>query len=277
MKKYIVLSLLLIVTCVLFGQEEIVKKKYVPEPPPVWIKESRKAAESNYIETFADAFNDPNILIGVFEWPTRIPHRTRLSTGEILEDMPGYHEATIRFSLTKLHCFKPIKGKPPEPVVLVTTLPPPMLEGTLSIPEFIPLLGSKWVLALKKTSKEYRISRFGGEDVEKYKFINDRTTFSVFRYGHGALCLKWSDYKKMLPKLPEPRKPSHLIEVTESIVEDFNDIQQIIPIMQKEKINPNELASITNTSKALKTDAAKSIFAEVLRGKSGKVQDPNDV
>jgi len=275
MKKYIVLSLLLIVTCVLFGQEKPVKND-PPEPIPLWVIEARKAAGSNYVETFADAFKDPNILIGVFEWPTRIPHRTRLSTGEILEDMPGYHEATIRFSLTKLHCFKPIKGKPPEPVVLVTTLPPPMLEARPRIPGFIPLLGSKWVLALKKTSKEYRISRFGGEDVEKYKFINDRTMFSVFRYGHGALCLKWSDYKKMFPKLPEPRKPSHLIEVTESIVEDFNDIQQIIPIMQKEKINPNELASITKTLKALKSDVAKSIFEKVLADRSQKAQDPND-
>ena len=275
MKKYTALSLLLVVTCVLLGQEKSAKNA-PPKQPSYWLKEGWKAAESNYVETFADAFKDPNILIGVFEWPTSIPHRTRLSTGEILEDMPGYHEATIRFSLTKLHCVKPMKGKPPEPVVLVTTLPPPMLEGTLSIPAFIPPLGSKWVLVLKKTSKEYRISRFGGEDVEKYKFINDRTMFRVFRYGHGALCLKWSDYKKMFPKFPETKKPSYLVEVPESIVDDFKAIQRVVPYIQKEKKDPNEMAAITNTSKALKTEVAKSIFAKVLSGKSGKVQDPND-
>lgn len=275
MKKYIVLSILLVVTCVLFGQEKPVKN-YVPKPPPAWIKEARMAAGSNYVETFADALKDPNILIGVFEWPARIPHRTRLSTGKILEDMPGYQEAMIRFSLTKLHCVKAMKGKPPELVVLVTTLMPPMLETRRSIPAFIPLMGSRWVLALKKTSKEYRISRFGGEDVEKYKFINDRTMFRVFRYGHGALCLKWSDYKKMFPKLPEPKKPSHVVKVTESIIDDFKAIQLVIPYTQKEKKDPNEMAAITNTSKALKTDVAKSIFAKVLSGKSGKVQDPND-
>ncbi len=274
MKKYTALSLLLVVSCVLFGQEKP-GENYISEPPPAWIKEAGIAAESNYVETFAQAFKDPNILIGVFEQPTEVSRNT-LSSGQILEDLPGYLEAMIRFSLSKLRCIKPIKGQSPEPVVLVTGLMPPVIEARPRIPAFTPLMGSKWVLALKKTSKEYRISRFGGQDIEKYKFINDRTMFRVLRYGHGALCLKWSDYKTMFPNIPEPNKPSHLVEVTESIVEDFNNIQQIIPIMQKEKINPNELASITNTSKALKTNVAKSIFEKVLADRFQKAQDPND-
>ncbi len=265
MKKYIVLSILLVVTCVLFGQEKR-RKNYVSKPPPAWIREARMAAGSNYVDTFAQAFKDPNILIGVFERPPGVSRDT-LSSGEILEDLPGYQKAVIRFSLSKLRCIKPIKGQSPEPVVLVTKLMPPILEARPRIPAFIPLKGSKWVLALKKTSKEYRISRFGGQDVEKYKFINDRTMFRVFRYGHGALCLKWPEKKK---------KPRYLVKVTESLVDDFKAIQRVVPYIQKEKKDPNEMAAITNTSKALKTDVAKSIFAKVLNGKSGKVQDPND-
>jgi len=251
MKKHIVLSMLLVVTCVLFGQEKRGENR-VSKPRPAWVREGRMAAGSNYVDTFAQAFKDPNILIGVFEYPSG-PARNTLSSGEILEDSPGYLEAAIRFNLKMLRCIKPIKGQSPEPVVLVPRLFPPILEARPRIPAFIPLAGSKWVLALKKTSKEYRIARFG-ENIEKYKFINDRTMFMVFRYGHGALCLKWADVKK----------PSHVVKVPESIVDDFEAIQRVIPYTQKEKIDPNELAAITKTWQALKTDVAKSIFAKAV-------------
>jgi hypothetical protein len=266
MKKYIVLSVLLAVTCVLFGQD--IPADSVSEPMPDWIREAKKAAGSNYIETFAHAFKDPNILIGVFELQTGVS-RTTLSTGKVLEDLPGYHEAMIRFSLSKLKCIQPIKGTPHEPVVLVTALMPPVIEARPRIPAFVPLMGSKWILALKKTSKEFRISRFGGQDVEKYTFINDRTMFRVLRYGHGTLCLKFSDFKKIFPNRPEPKKPAHVVQVTEDLVGDFKAIQIVVPYTQKEKKDPNEITAIENTSKALKTDAAKSIFAKVLSGKSG--------
>jgi len=266
MRKYTALSLLLVVTCVLLGQEESTRD----DPPkliPLRVKEARIAAESNYVETFTDAFKDPNVLIGVFERPKRFPYDTTLSSGENLRDIGS----EILYKFTALYCVKPIKGEFTEPIIFVYTFP--YIYSSLSarppIPEFYPAPGSKWVLALKKTSREYRIARFSEEikEIEKYKFLNDNTLFMPFRYGHGALCLKWPEKKK---------EPRYLVKVSESIVEDFNDIQQVIPIMQKEKIDPNELAAITNTSKALKTDVAKSIFAKVLSGKSGKVQDPND-
>jgi hypothetical protein len=275
MKRYIVLSILLVATCVLFGQEKPGKNS-VSKPPPIWVREGEMAAGSNYVDTFAEAFKDPNMLIGVFEYPSE-PSRNTLSSGEILEYIPGYHQASIRFNLNMLKCIKPIKGQSPEPVVLVPTLFPPMVEERPSIPAFTPLMGSKWILALKKTSKEYRISRFG-DQIEKYEFLNDRTMFTVSRYGHGALCLKWvGDYKKIFPKFtPKAKKPSDLVEFTESLVDDFKAIQLVIPYTQKEEKDPNEMAAITNTSKALKTAAAKTIFAKVLSDTSVKVQDPND-
>lgn len=260
MKKYIVLSLLLVVTCVLSGQEKPVKN-YVPKPPPVGV---------GAVETFAQAFTDPNVFIGVFECSPKSSFTT-LSSGEILENMPGYLEALNRFSM--LYRVKPIKGKFVEPIIFVCTLPPPLFEFDRGrrLPGFIPPFGSKWVLALEKTSKEYRIARFG-KDIEKYKFLNDRTMLEVLWYGYGALCLKWPEKDKKFP-FPEP---PYLVKVPESIVDDFKAIQRVVPYTQKERMDPNEMAAITNTSKALKTDVAKSIFAKVLSGKSGKVQDPND-
>ena len=267
MKKYIKLSLLLLIAPILlFGQEKPVKN----DPPkliPLRVKEARIAAESNYVETFADAFKDPNVLIGVFERPKRFPYDTTLSSGENLRDIGS----EILYKFTALYCVKPIKGEFTEPIIFVYTFP--YIYSSLSarppIPEFYPAPGSKWVLALKKTSREYRIARFSEEikEIEKYKFLNDNTLFMPFRYGHGALCLKWPEKKE---------EPRYLVKVPESIVEDFNDIQQVIPIMQKEKIDLNDEVALNETRNGLKTDPAKSIFEKVLSGKSGKVQDPND-
>lgn len=260
MKNYIVLSILLVVTCVLFGQEKP-GKNYVPKPPPAWIKEARMAAHSTYIEIFADAFKDPNVFIGVFERPEQsiksIP-ATTLSSGEILEELPGYWEAMTRFGLIKLRCVKSTKGKFTEPVVFV--IRPPLMRRVAGppVPPFIPPRESKWVLALKKTSKGYRIARLG-KDIEEYnKFFNDRTVFSLFGCGHGALCLKWPEKEK---------EPPYLVQVPESIIDDFEAIQRLIPYTQKEKKAPNEMAAITTTSKDLKSEVAKSIFAKVLSDK----------
>jgi len=266
MKNYVSLCLLLTVTSALFGQERHVKNSE-PNSPPVWLKEARMAAESNYIESFADAFRDPNILIGVFERPLEVGELTHstLSSGEVLEDFPGYREATRRYKLNKLRCIKALKGSPPEPVVFVPTFVYIFrsLYERPPVPPFVPLHGSRWVLALRKTSQEYRIERFG-KGIEKYKFFNDRTVFNLFRGGHGAL---WPEKKE---------EPSYLVKVSESVVEDFNDIQQVIPIMLKEKTDPNDEAVLNETRNGLKTDPAKSIFEKLSADKPGKIQDAND-
>jgi hypothetical protein len=268
MKKYIVLSLMLIMTCVLLGQEKPVAS-YVPETSPASKKEFEMAARSNYVETFAEAFNDPNVLIGVFEMPkplTTSVSTTTLSSGEILEELPGYWEAMTQFGLIKLRCVKSIKGEFTEPMVFLISPPLMLTLYDTRIPAFIPFSGTKWVLALQKTSQEYRITKLG-KDIEKYKFFNDQTVFTLFRWGHGALCLKWPEKEK---------EPPYMVKVSESIVGDLEAIQRVFPYTQKEKKDPNEMAALTNTSKALKTDVAKSIFAKVLSGKSIKAQDPND-
>jgi hypothetical protein len=255
MKKYIELSLLfLIAPILLFGQEEPAGRLLKPFPPG-----------SGAVETFANAFADPNVFIGVFEYSPK-SSLTTLSTGDILENIPGYGEACNRFSLSELRCTKPIKGRFVEPVTFISTIIPPIFEARPMLPGFCPHYGSKWVLALEKTSQEYRIYRFG-KDIEKYKFLNDHTMFEVLWYGYGALCLTWPEKKE---------EPPYLVKVPESIVNDLEAIQRVVPYAQKEKRDPNEMAALTNTSKALKTDVAKSIFAKVLSGKYIKAQDPND-
>jgi hypothetical protein len=272
MKRYIALFMLLVVTCISLGKNRPVKD---PErkPAPAWVQEARLAAGSDYVETFAEAFTDPNILIGVFENPLKFSPTT-LSSREVLEYLPGFYKAMRQFNLRRLRSVKPIKGKFPEPVCFTRMGLPPMVEGRPSIPPVVTPKGSKWVLALKKTSNKERISRYGHkDDIEKYKFINDHTMFTVSRYGHGALCLKWPEPKKESRQFPKPR---FVVQVPESIVGDFEAILRVMPHIRKEKIDPNGVAAIDKTSKILKTDAAKSIFAEVLGDKLQKAQDPNE-
>ena len=85
MKEYIILFLILTLACIVFGQENPAKNEVPKSYSKEWLAESRKAAKSNLVETFADAFKDPNIIIGIFEhFP--LVSRTTLSSGEILED-----------------------------------------------------------------------------------------------------------------------------------------------------------------------------------------------
>jgi len=258
---------LIAMTYVVLGQETPMQN-YVPEPP-AWIREELDWAKSDYVETFTDAFKDPNVLIGIFERPEpKSITTTVLSSGEILEQLPGYWEGMDRCG-PMLRCVRPIKGTFSEPVVFVVC--PPLvrrLTGPLPQP-FIPVFGSRWVLALKKTSQQYRIERFG-KDIQDFQFLNDRTVFILFRGGHGALCLKWPTEDKRWAR------PENLVEVPDSIVADFEAIQRVIPYVSKGKKDANEIYLITNTSKALKTDVAKSIFVRLLSDRPGKVQDSND-
>lgn len=258
MKKHIALFLIfLIVPIISFGQEKP-DMNDVPRTPPVWEKEFEKAACSNYVEAITEAFNDPNVFIGVLEKPKLLPNSvpaTILTSGEILEELPGYWEAMMRTGLIQLRCVKSIKGKFAEPVVFV--IPPPLMRTLhdTRIPVFIPFSETKWVLALQKTSDEYRIARLG-TDIKKYKFFNDETVFSLFHWGHGALCLKWPEKQK---------EPECLVKVSEGIVKDLEAIGQAMPHIQKKKLEPVDIAALEKTKHDLKTAHAKSIFDRLMQ------------
>jgi hypothetical protein len=252
-KRLTTIIMLLVMPAILLGQRI---------EPPKWELEELSTPYSNHNETFVDAFKDPNIFIGVFEWASS---GIKLFSGETIGDLPGYTAAKIRFNLSALRCVTSIKGKFDESVIFISTFGPPIFEGRPRIPSFIPLSGSKWVLALKKTSSASRLERFG-KDIEKYPFLNDRTMFVFFRYGYGALCLKWPE--------GTPEREG-LKKVPDSMVEDLEAIVKVMPYIKKEKKDANDTASINKASAALKNDLAKSIFERVSGQKVPKAQDPN--
>jgi hypothetical protein len=256
-KRLTTITILLVTPAILLGQRI---------EPPKWELEELSTPYSNHTDTFTDAFKDPNILIGVFEYPNN-PSETNLSSGKSILSQTGYGEASNRYNLRVLHLVRSIKGSFSEPVVVVVGVGlTPMFEGRPLIPMLSPGPGSKWILALKKTSQASRLERFG-KDIEKYPFLNDRTIFILFRFGYGSLCLKW----------PEGKQESQgLKKVPDSMIDDLEAIVKVMPSIKKEKKDANDTASINKASAALKNDLAKSIFERVSGQKVAKAQDPNN-
>ena len=65
-KTYFKLLLLLVLSFLAFGQEKTNFFDPRDNNVPIGVREHKAASKSDYIDTFAVAFNDPNVLIGVF-------------------------------------------------------------------------------------------------------------------------------------------------------------------------------------------------------------------
>ena len=200
--------------------------------------EFAEAQKSNPIETFANAIKDPNIVIGVFEsdWPR--PSRLISAPGRIRNVLRGFKPVEL------------IKGQLKEEWIWV---PRPSISRP-PVPMLIAPRGSKWVLALRRTTPEYRIVRFG-EDIEQYEFLNDDTLFILHRLGHGALCLEW-------PEDSAIEQPDWVVKVSEDIIDDFKVMLELSTDLKKNRLDPSDAADMT---KLIKTEQAKSIFAEIIR------------
>jgi hypothetical protein len=238
----IILLVLILVSIVKSGQSDVQRGRIGVGRLPPGIPSG-----ATHEGAFALALKDPNIYIGVFEYPSV---NTKLLSGKYLWTLPDIGEATNLFS--PLLCIKSIKGKFVEPVIWYSILPSPRGEGrpTDRNSSFILLKGSKCILAVKKATKEELIGRFG-EKIEKYSYINENTFFDVLWYGYGALYLQWPEGKE---------KPSGVKQVPESMVDDLEAIAKVIPLIQKETKDPNDTAAITKMSLSLKNDLAKSIL-----------------
>ncbi|MBN1973201.1 MAG: hypothetical protein JW787_06150 [Sedimentisphaerales bacterium] len=229
-------------------------------------------ADSNHIDTFTDAFNDPNIVIGVFDNAALLALYGKLTPEEeSIMSQPGIMDTAV-MNLVPLHLVKPIKGKFNKSIIFISSIFPPYREGLSQIPHIKFSPGAKWVFALRKTTKEFRIERWG-EKIEKYDYLNDDTVFIQFRFGYGALCLKWPkpDDEGIPPSRPNTTlfvEPEGLVKVPESMIEDLEVIEKVIPLLQKENKDPNDTAAIEKTSQALKNNLAKYIFSKLSKKKT---------
>lgn len=230
MKKIIIITLLAAASP-LMAKENIDQRRRA-----LMTAEFAEARKSNPIETFADAIEDPNVVIGVFEsdWPR--PSRLISAPGRIRNVLLGFKPVEL------------IKGQLKEEWIWV---PRPSVARP-PVPMLIAPRGSKWILALRKTTPEYRIVRFG-EEIEEYEFLNDDTLFILHRLGHGALCLEWPE---------DIEQPDWVVKVSEDIIDDFKVIQELTTELKESRLDPSDAVDMT---KLLETEHAKSIFAEIIR------------
>jgi hypothetical protein len=275
MKRFMIVMLFIFIASVnVNGQEGyLMQVKQPVDSNQIEKKSSRSLIEemdipdSNHIDTFADAFNDPNIVIGVFEDVLTLGIYERLTPDERKTLTQGLMVAS-NFNLSPLYLIKSIKGKFANSIIFIKR------QGTFD--EHAPRVniapGSKWIFALRKTTKDYRIERWGNE-MEKYEFLNDDTVFIEFRYGYGALCLKWPKQEESIfSATPSSfnilfKEPEDLVKVPESMVEDLETIQKVMPTLKKEIKDSNDTAEIAKTSQALKNDLAKSIYSKIPKEK----------
>jgi len=145
--------------------------------------------------------------------------------------------------------------------VLISTAPPGSLE--YGSPGFYPPSGTKWLLALRKTTPEYRKARFG-EEINKYQWLNDDTLFALTGYGFGQFCIQWTEAIDM---------PDRVVKVPENIIDDFRVIQKIATDLQESRLDPSDAADM---AEMLEIEQAKSIYAELLRIKTADPQDSVD-
>ena len=243
--KYIILLIFLLVTPIVISQQSNIRRDRSGRVLPPGIPRG-----ATHEDAFALALKDPNIFIGVFEFP---PANTKLASGEHLWSLPGIGEATNKFS--PLLCVKSVKGKFAEPIIWYCSLPAPRGEGRpADINGMVYAADGKWILAVQKTTSEYRIGRFG-EEIQKYPYINDDNKFfNILWYGYGGLCIKW----------PEGReKPAGIVKVNESMVDDLIAIQKVMPLIQKPTKDPNDTETINKMSLSLKNDLAKTILGKI--------------
>jgi hypothetical protein len=266
MKTYAGLPLLLLISLTVSGQDQ--PQSNTPPAISAATKQLLKIARSNRIKTFADAFLDPNVVIGVFEYPKEIT-ATGVPTDEALEFLNGYWTAQEKFGVRMMQCVKVIKGDVPVSAVFVCDRLVPDQPEAMRIPSFVPVPDSRWILALEKTTHRSRIARFG-EEIDSYRFLEDRTLFRMFHYGYGVLCLQWPQEGQS-----GSHESRHVQTVPQSTLEDLANIKRVLPLACKDQPTVDEAAAIGLAWRGMKTPMGKAIFGEILGNTPMRPQYPD--
>ena len=226
--------------------------------------------ESSYAETFAEAFLDPNIVIGVFERVDLSWAAMEKSLGEDwAQHVDEFLAITDVYTVIMLRPEKAIAGLSGQPVVFCCPVRASFFMegfGFRRAPLFLPSRGRKWILALERTTHQQRLVQYG-EMIADCSFFNDQTFFNVHNFGYGALCLE---------PVGEPN-PRNTNVVPEEAILDLENIQKVVSFMNKETRDPNETAAVEAAQAGLQTDIAKSIFEAMLSQRRDAHEDPNAV
>ncbi|MCZ7592123.1 MAG: hypothetical protein M5U15_08180 [Kiritimatiellae bacterium] len=202
-------------------------------------------------ENFADAIQDKDVVLGVFEVPDD-GRPTVLPSGDILENIPGYSEALLRSGLCLLKTVESLHGDAPA-FVFVSQLPVRVEHEPYE--PFVALPGSRWILALQKHAAD--IAMVGGLG-EKHEAIDvvEQNTLKLFNGSRGAACLRWPNGKGV-------EQPCHVVNINSTALDD---IKRIRNHRAAQKGTPNKpTGDIDNLQELLKSKFGKAMHQRMVQ------------
>ena len=199
---------------------------------------------------FARALKRPDMIVGVYEVPSR-PVHTVLPSGEILEATPGYWETMIRGGMCKMYPVQIIKGSS-NPVIFVVTSPV-IYDFDTPKTTFIAYSGSRWLLALESYTNH---ARWKNHYRSAPTVIRDNL-YIVSNKRRGAACLK----------LPESQKPGRrILMLEEEAVEDLKRLRDWY-CGRKEGRNLTE-SEVNQMGGEMRTDFGRAVLWQLWKGES---------
>jgi hypothetical protein len=208
-------------------------------------------------QTFAQALKQADAIMGAYEISDR-PLPTVLPSGEILENIPGYSAATIRYSLCQLNLVQPIAGTS-NSVAFISQLFC-HIEGQPFKP-FPAIPGSRWILALQKSAG--RVNDGGVVLAENVPNIIRQNLYQSLDNTSRAVCLRW-------PKAKGIPQPKYLVNVDEAAVEDLKQLRDFYNAQKSRTIWLE--TDINLVRESLKSDFGKAVLHKLLRDQSQPVK-----
>lgn len=216
--------------------------------------------EKAVAENFADAIRVKDVVIGVFEVPDDATP-TLLSSGDYLENIPGYSEALLQNSLCLLKSTESLHGEAPA-FIFLSQLPVRVERDSYA--PFIALPGSRWILALQKHTND--ISMIGGID-KRHESVDvvRQNTAKLFNGYRGAACLEW-------PKEKGVEQPRHVVNVNSTVLNDIRLIRNHQSVQKGTRDKPTE--GPDNLQCLLESEFGKSMYQRIANGGGGVNAEP---
>jgi hypothetical protein len=211
-------------------------------------------------DNFADAFQQADIVVGVYEMPIDL-RPVVLPSGEYLENSSEYSETTIRYNLSKLCLVSSITTNAP-PYIFTSSLHVRREGHTIS--PFQPLPGSKWILALRHFTNEF--IWIDAESANKLKpSIIAKNWFQPFNGRLGYICQYWPT-NLTGGDIAYLKSAEVYVNPDEAIVEDLHRIYNFMDVRKNEKVWTIEDA--LSAWEIIKTNFGKTVLERIIRSKT---------
>lgn len=206
-------------------------------------------SEQVVAENFADAIQDKDVVLGVFEVPDDASP-TVLPSGDYLENIPGYSEVLLQNGLCLLKSIEFLHGEAPA-FVFVSQLPV-RVEREPYAP-FIALSGSRWILALQKHTNDIAVAGRVDKGHESIDIVRQNMA-KLFNGNRGAACLEW-------PREKGVEQPRHVVNVNSTVLNDLRRIRNHQAVQKGTRDKPTEDSD--NVQELLESEFGRYMYQRI--------------